>query len=340
MEQVELSRFRITGLLGSGADYEVRAAVDQETGKQVVLKRPVPQMVSRRLHGGTETRTDRVLEFHQQMNHTIDALIPIVGYTERAIHDEYYGDSLGQEYRVVVEERARGIPLMVGDMRARITGVPIGVGQNLFSLFPLVWPDHQGPFPVHQQLLDTEESFLQAGYLLLDLRPQNLFYQPASGRITIVDCGALLAAHGQPDARGIAPPDVHDFYLEVLKFYTTPASPPAQAAGYRDPHGLRPVVNFREEMEEMAESFGEADEAVRNSARQMISKIKDRSYTDFADFRQDLNACLEAIRVRNENLEGLSQARHAWLEALEWLRGDHWQRYLFDAEAELGVFNL
>lgn len=340
MEQVELSRFRITGLLGSGADYEVRAAVDQETGKQVVLKRPVPQMVSRRLHGGTESRTDRILEFHQQMDRPIDTLIPIVGYTERAVHDEYYGDSLGQEYRVVVEERARGIPLMVTDMRARITGVPTGVGQNLFSLFPLVWADHQGPFLVHQQLLDTEESFLQSGYLLLDLRPQNLFYQPASGRITIVDCGALVPAHGQPDSRGNPAPDVHDFFLEVLKFYTTPAVPPPQAAGYRDPHGLRPVVNFQQELDEIADSFGETDEAIRTEARQMTSKIKDRSYTDFADFRRDLNACLEAIRVRNENLDDLSQARHAWREALEWLRGDHWQRYLFDADAELEVFDL
>ena len=86
MEQLELSRFQITGLLGSGADYEVRAAVDQETGKQVVLKRPVPQMVSRGLHGGTETRTDRILEFHQRMERPIDTLIPIVGYTERAVH--------------------------------------------------------------------------------------------------------------------------------------------------------------------------------------------------------------------------------------------------------------
>ena len=67
MEQVDLRRYQTSGILGSGADYEVRSAVDQETGKQVVLKRPMPQMISRRMHGGTEARTDRTLQVIQEM---------------------------------------------------------------------------------------------------------------------------------------------------------------------------------------------------------------------------------------------------------------------------------
>ena len=133
MQKVELDRFQTSGILGSGADYEVRAAVDQETGKQVVLKRPVPQMISRGMHISTEERTDRTLQVLEQMGDATENIIPIVGYTERGNHDIFYGDSLGQEYTVMVEERAKGIPLMVGDMRARITGVPVGVGQNLFA---------------------------------------------------------------------------------------------------------------------------------------------------------------------------------------------------------------
>ena len=124
MEQIDLHRYKATGLLGSGADYEVRSAVDQETGQQVVLKRPMPQMISRRMHGGTEARTDRTLQVLQGMDHAVPLVVPILGYTDRANHDWFFGDSLGQEYRVVVEERARGIPLMVSDPRARITGVP------------------------------------------------------------------------------------------------------------------------------------------------------------------------------------------------------------------------
>ena len=40
MEQVDLHRYEAAGVLGIGADYEARAAVERDTGRQVVLKRP------------------------------------------------------------------------------------------------------------------------------------------------------------------------------------------------------------------------------------------------------------------------------------------------------------
>jgi hypothetical protein len=116
MEKLDLDRYKITGLLGTGADYEVRAAQDQETGQQVVLKRPIPQIISRQMHGSVETRTDRTLQFYEEVGHSIPYLSPILGYTDRANHDAFYGDSLGKEYRVLVVARAPGIPL-AGDAR-------------------------------------------------------------------------------------------------------------------------------------------------------------------------------------------------------------------------------
>ena len=254
MEQVDLHRYEASGVLGIGADYEARAAVERETGRQVVLKRPAPETVRHRMHDGIEARTDRLLQGYREVGHTIPTVVPIVGYTERANHDAYFGEALGQTYRVIVEERASGIPLM-GDLKARFTGVPIGVGQNLFALFPLIQPATTLPFAIHQQLLDLEEAFFQAGYVLLDLRPHNVFYQPATGRITVIDCGALADAHGAVSRRGVRPPDIHDFYLEMLKFYTTPQPPPMQASGYREPYGVRPVVNFERELDQMAQHF-------------------------------------------------------------------------------------
>ena len=339
MQKVDLDRFQTSGILGTGADYEVRAAVDQETGKQVVLKRPVPQMISRGMHTSTEARTDRTLQVLEQMGQA-DNLVAIVGYTERGVHDQFYGDSLGREYRVIVEERARGIPLMVGDMRARITGVPIGVGQNLFALHPLLRPPDRAPFAIHEQLLALEESFIKGGYFLLDLRPQNLFYQPSTGHITVVDCGELVSGDGEPDRRGRPPRDVHDFCLEVLKFYATPKTPPQDAAGYRDPHGQRPVVDFLQELDEMGAAFGDTDEPVRSAALDMIARIRDRSYSDIDGFRQDLNTYLAEVGERDENLGRMDQLRQAWGEALNWLREDHWNKYLFDAETDLAVFDL
>ena len=335
MQVLDLKRFEITGLLGSGADYEVRAAIDQETGGQVVLKRPVPQMISRQMHGSTEARTDQMLEVFRKLSGNFPGVSPIIGYSERANHDQFYGDSMSHEYRVIVEERARGIPLMVGDMRARIQRVPTGVGQNLFALYPLDPVDPSDPFPVHRQLLDAQESFLQAGYVLLDMRPQNIFYQPASGHVTVIDCADLVPVEGAPNPRGGPPRGVFDSYLEILKFYATPQVPPVQADGYRDPYGQRPVVNFQQELDEMSVGFNEVGGPVGDAAQTMIERLKERAYPDPGAFRQDLDSYLRAVGLRNRELPNLDQAQQAWRDALDMLRGEYWKRFLFDAETEL-----
>jgi len=338
MEKVDLRRYEATGVLGTGADYEVRAAVERQTGKQVVLKRPQPLTIRHQLHAGIEARTDRIIQAYREVGHTIPTVVPIVGYTERANHDAYFGETLGREYRVMVEERAAGIPL-VGDLRARFTGVPIGVGQNLFAFFPLIQPDSCPPFAIHQQLLDLEEAFFGAGYILLDLRPHNVFYQPACGRITVVDCGALAERNNASDRRGRPPPDIHDFYLEMLKFYTTPRQPPAQPSGYRDPHGLEPVINVERELGRLAQNFQTVpDPVVRDAALTIIGQLRQHAYAAFEDFRRDLTAYLEAVSIAHQALSNLSEARQAWAEALHWLRAEYWQRYLFNPESELAVF--
>jgi hypothetical protein len=335
MEQVDLHRYNVTGLLGFGADYEVRAAVECDTGRQVVLKRPEPQMVRRQLHAGIEARTERVLQMYQDVGHTLSTLAPLVGYTERANHDAYFGDALGQAYRVIVADRAAGIPL-VGETRARFTGVPIGVGQHLFALFPLMSVEDQAPFAIQQQLLDVEEQCFQAGYLLLDLGPQNVFYQPLSGRISVIDCGALMERHSAVDVKRQTPQDLHDFYLEMLKFYTTSQKPPLQARGYRDPYGLRPVVHFAHELDTMAHQVKSATDAVvREAAQTVISQVRQRAYRDVAHFRGDFMAYLSTIRAYHQSLTDLAAAQQAWAEALAWLRDAYWQRYFFRAETEL-----
>jgi hypothetical protein len=292
------------------------------------------------MHEGIEARTDRLLQGYQEVGHTIPTVVPIVGYTERANHDAYFGETLGQTYRVMVEERASGIPLM-GDLKARFRGVPIGVGQNLFALFPLIQPATTLPFAIHQQLLDLEEAFFQAGYVLLDLRPHNVFYQPATGRITVIDCGALADAHGAVSRRGVRPPDIHDFYLEMLKFYTTPQLPPVQASGYREPYGIRPVVNFERELDQMAQQFRTvANSGVQEAAMTIIAQVRQRAYTAFQDFRHDLIAYLEAVHSMHQTLPNLTEVRQAWMEALHWLRADYWQHYRFAPETELAGFTL
>jgi hypothetical protein len=338
MEDVDLSRYQTTGWLGAGADYEVRAAVELQTGRQVVLKRPVPQMIQRHLHEGIETRTERLLQAYREVRDTIPTLVPIVGYTERTNHDAYFGDALGQPYRVIVEERAAGIPL-VADLKARFTGVPIGLGQNLFALFPLMQPQGMPPFAIQQQLLDLQEAFGRAGYMVLDLRPQNVFYQPASGRITVVDCGALVALDEAPPRPGRPAPDIHDCYLEMLKFYTISQQPPTQAQGYRDPHDIGPIVNFTAELDRMARGFQAVPERlVQEAALALIHQVRQRTYAAPTDFRRDFVAYLQAVANAHQALPNVAMARQAWSAALVWLRADYWRRYRFHPETELAGF--
>ena len=339
IELVDLSRYELLGVLGSGADYHVRAALDRETGREVALKRPQPQMVSRGLHGRIEARTDRTLGIFQGLGFDVPIVVPVLGYTRRINHDAYFGESLGQEYRVVVEERAKGIPL-VGDPMARITKVPTGVGQNLFTLYPLVQPDGQPPFPVHRQLLDLEEIFYQAGYVLLDLAPQNIFYQPAAGLITVIDCGDLRSLDDKSYSGLRPPPEIHQFYLEMLKFYTTPQEPPTETHGYREPYGLRRVLRFEIELDEMAGRFTQAPPSVRDAALPMIGKVRTRAYACFDGFREDFNDYLNAVSEHDLGLANLRQLRQVWIEAMGWLGEEYWRRYLFDYDAELRAFQI
>ena len=338
MEKVSLERYQVTGRLGSGADYDVRAATDTLTGSEVALKRPVPQAISRKQHGAIEARTERLLQAYDQAGDAGGLLAPLLGYTESAVHDAYFGDDLGEPYTVFVQGRASGIPLL-GDMMSRITGVPIGAGQNLFALFPLEQPLGAPRFPVHNQLIELEQAYLEAGYILLDLRPQNIFYRPGSGQLQVIDTGALAGVN-DPAPRGRPPLDVNDACLELLKFYTTAAPPPQDASGYRDARGIRPIVNIQQELNEMRRSLSASSSGddVAALGDVMLDKISDRAYTDYRQFGEDLSAWLEALAARNRAAPDFETARLAWREALEWLRGDYWTRFQFDADVELAAF--
>ena len=366
---VDLERFDLAGPLGGGADYDVRAATDRETGRPVVLKRPSPQAVRRQMHGPIEERTDRILAAYEaagQYCPTIDhpvgsieagqitAGVPrIIGVTDAAIHDAYFGDDVGQPYRVRVEERAGGIPL-VGDPRSRILRVPIGLPQNLFALHPMLPQyDTDDSWPVQEQLLAAQEVFAAAGYALLDLGPHNVFYSPGDKRVTLVDAGALVG-HGVERAYGNAPQDAHDFYLEMLKFYITPELPPTEPAGYYDPYNQRPVISLEQECDALTAAFAAAGGELADAVVGCIARVRRRDYGNIAQFGPDLQECLHLITIRNRALPGVADTLAeqpegempalllAWSDAAERLAEPHWQeRYLFDADYAFDViFNL
>ena len=245
---------------------------------------------------------------------------------------------MGDTYTVFVQERAYGIPLL-GDMMSRIRGVPIAAGQNLFAMFPLLQLSGHSRYPVHNQLLDLEQAYLKAGYVLMDMRPQNVFYSPGSGAIQVIDSGAVASVDG-PAPRGRPPLDVNDACLELLKFYTTAENPPSSPDGYRDARGIRPIVNVQQEIDEMKRGVLGTEEQVAATGNIILDKIATRSYTDYEEFRENLNSWLDAIADRNRNSPEFSDAADAWKSALSWLRDDHWTQYKFDPETELALYSV
>ena len=139
---------------------------------------------------------------------------------------------------------------------------------------------------------------------------------------------------------GRGPQDIHDFYLEMLKFYTSFQSPPADVSGYRDPFNLRPVVNFEQELDEMARNLS-AETSVSEEAKQignsLMNGVRQRQIQSFADFQADFSRYQEALKRNTLDSGNMAPARQAWQQALDLLREDHWTKYLFDAEAELAL---
>ena len=337
MQEIALNDYELTGLLGTGADYEVRSAKVIGGDRRVVLKRPIPQVITRNMHGPVEARTSAIVDTYKDLYASTSTLCPLLGYTSRSNHNELYQDGITQDYTVMIFEIASGIPL-VGDARSRILRVPIGIAQNLFTLFPLYQLDDDSCWSVQTQLLETEEHFYESGRILLDLSPQNIYYRPSTGKITIIDLGdQIMVGDERVDNRG-RKRDIYDFYLEVLKFYTISADPPGTIDGYKDPYGLRPIIGLEQELDDIARNIGSPQLSDSRAKLDIINKIRGFEYNDFADFKQDLTEYLQEVRIRYRDHHELSSYKGAWLESLQLLKADHWKKYDFDAEMELSRY--
>ena len=341
MELVQLERYELEGFLGSGADYEAQAATDRSTGKRVVLKRPNPDYVTRDLHHGVERLSEELISIHDSMGQSLPHLARLEGYTEIAQHDDYFGDSLNNSYRVLIQERARGIPL-VSALRDKFKGHPIGLGQNLFALHPLVPHLGRGHFAVHRQLIEVEEACYKAGHLLLDMRPENIYFEPREGRITIIDIGAIPTRG--PTAQGKIGTgnqrlDIHDFLLEVFTFYATADGPPAHVKGYGGPIGMTAVPHFDRQVESLVRSFsGVKHMRLREAAITTLQKIRDRSYGSLDDFQVDFEEYLALLAERNKELPDLPELAGVWGEATKMLSDNYWGKFLFDPLGDLAAY--
>jgi hypothetical protein len=336
MDTIDLERFSLGGSLGIGANYEVYAAVDRKTGQDVVLKRPWAQTIRNGQSRHVDEQSERVIALHRLLAGTVPHIAPLIGYTARVRHDHYFGDALAQEYQVLVEERARGLPL-VADIKDKFRGIPIGLAQNLFALYPLVQSAFERKQRIFEQILDVEEAFTRGDYLIMDLRPQNVFFDANCGEITVIDIGTFVDLKTAASPRSI--PDIHECLAELCKFYLEPQSPPTHPKGYRDPYGMGPALGFTRELDRMIQACdGVASGPLRDLTVGMLQRLKRRDYGEVSPFRHDLRQYFTLVDERNRNLPDFADRVEVWRQGMELLREQYWRKFRFDPDADLASY--
>ena len=332
----DLDRFTLGRVLGEGADLQVFAAIDTETGREVVVKRPHPTLIEKSLHDDIERRVQQVTGLRLDMGDSLPHVSRLVSLTPADNHDSYFGDALGQSYTVTVEERARGLPL-VGSPVDSIKGIPIGLPQNLFALHPLVPHSVKGILTVVEDVLDVAEAFHRAGLLVLDLRPENVFFAPSDGVTTVIDVGTVTPERQATRRHDTL--DLHDFYLEMFKWYTAPSGPPQNSTDYVEPYGVRSVSMFRRDLDGLIAQFSrEAQEPMRSVAVEMLEKVRGRQYPSLSAFRRDFEHYTTLAKERYAHLAECNSLIAAWRGALDMLRDQAWEKFMFDSRTDLDSY--
>lgn len=331
IEPTDMERFRLEGRLGEGADSEALAATDTLTGRAAVVKRPHPALIARGHHAEVERRIARVIGLRERCGDALLHVTRMIAYATPANHDGYFGDALGAAYTVMIEERAEGLPL-VGSAIDGIKRKPIGVPQNLFAVHPVFPHRRRGRFAIARGILEVAEAFHNAGALLLDMRPQNIYFEPSEARITVIDIGGITQARAA-DSRN-APLDLHDFYLELVKWYLPHSEPPTDAAEYAAPYEMVSAPMFKQNIDALIRRRMQAppDES-QVAALDILRRISARAYPNIDAFRRDLEACLFILDRKYARLSQCQPVEQAWLSAKRMLTDAYWRKFRFDPQS-------
>jgi serine/threonine protein kinase len=334
-DESELARYEVTGVLGEGADYQVFASKHPHTGADVVLKRPHPTLVAGNQHQAVESRTRDLADLKQGFGDELPHVPKLVGVSQRANHDSLFGDSLGYDYTVTVESRATGVPL-VGAVFDGIRKHPIGLPVSIFCIHPLQDGEIRET-PILVDILETVESFYKMGYLLMDVRPQNVFYSPKTGDISIID---VCDFRKPREATQRHPPlDMNDMLLDLFRWYVPAGDPPLEFDSWTQ--YIEPPRSAR--LERAAEDtkrifLREERTEDRGLAIRVLERIKARGYSRVSEFRDEVVEVLELRRVRLASSPTFESHISLWKQGLAMMHDDYWSKYLFSADSDLTAY--
>ena len=328
-EARSLLRYRLGRVLGEGADLQVFSAEDVESGAAVVVKRPHPTLISRNLHDDVERRMSAQAGLRVR-GEPLPGLPRLYFVTEQDRFDWFFGDDPGGPYVVLVEERAKGVPLM-GSITDQVRGRPVSLPLNLFVFHPSRWMDARGMKSPAVQVLEVIGHCLDYGYLARDLGPRNVLYAPANGVATVIDIGDLRKP--RPETPRWQPVDIHDVLLEFFASYTTPEPRPKSAAEYLAIRDVRLSGRLERRALALSDEYENISNiAQREAALEILNLIGRRQYGLISEFRVQFEHYTTASAVGND-ADGDSE--DAWTTALSELRDPYWHTYLFDFTVDL-----
>lgn len=315
-----LERFELGELLGEGADMQVFAALERETGDAVVVKRAHPSLVSRGIHDDVERRVGLQAGLRME-DGGFEGLPRLIAVTAPDGFAGVFGDDLGNAYSVLIEERAVGVPL-IGSVADQVRGHPVGLPMNLFALHPSGAWLAKGFENPSLTALRVIERCLDMGWLAGDLGPRNVFYAPESGKATVIDLGNLRRPMAATARRAAF--DLNDVLFEFFQFYATPDDPPASAGAFAAVSERRLSGSLERMADGLARSYAGAVKAQGDAARGILERIGRRGYAEVAEFREDFMGYLSAVPTVEDSV---------WVEAAEGLRAPYWSKYEFNAKA-------
>ena len=336
IEASGLSRFRLGDPVGEGADCQVFAATDLEDDAQVVIKRPHPTLIARGQQGDVERRLCRSISLQQGLGRASSQMAAAVAYTTVEPGLDYFGDTHHRPYLVVVEERATGLPL-VGSATDGIRRMPIGLPQQLFALHPIRRHPDRPRFSVVMDIMEVGEAVLDKGLVLLDARPQNVFFDPKNATITLIDTGGLTEA--REATRRHPALDAHDFYTELFKWYMPPGDPPSDTDGYAAPHDMDSVPRFEQDLAAFKRAYDSIPtRPIGELGAAIVERVRERGYSRPADFRADFERLVALYDERYESLANDRAIASVWTQADRLLDLPYWRKFLFDSAADMTLY--
>ena len=331
-----LHRFQICGFLGEGADCQVFAATDLERNAPVVVKRPHPMLIARGQHTDVERRLRQSLELRPLLDDAARHVAAPVAHAVVPPGDGYFGDTHDHPYLAVVEERARGLPL-VGSATDGIRRMPIGLPQQLFALHPVARHKTRDRFSVALDVLEVAESFLAQGLVLLDARPQNVFFDPRDATVTIIDTGGATPPRAATRRRAAL--DAHDFYTELLKWHLPTGEPPSAPEGYAQPQGMESVSRFAQDLAALKRAYQAMPcPDIGESGAALVERVRERGYGAPPDFRADFEQFITMYRSAYDKLALHHPTMQVWTQARGKLSSPYWRKFLFDAERDMAAY--